>query len=192
MTTMYKLVTKNFTTRNNMYWELNKTNKATGHDNKMCTDGVLHCYSSPEQAVLFNPIHARIENPVLLKIECSDILDTDGLKYCSKEQTPIEILELPVFTTEQKVAFGIKCALLVCKDTEFVNWATAWLDGTDRTKESAVYVAESVIRSVIGSVIGSVAWSAARSAVARSAESAAEFIPKQEFALELDKIINSL
>jgi hypothetical protein len=199
MTIMYKLVTQDFTTMNDMVWKLNKTNKASGSGNKMCTDGVLHCYASPEQAALFNPIHANIENPILLKIECSIILDTDGLKYCSKEQTPIEILELPKFTLEQKVTFGIKCALLVCKDPSFVKWVNAWLDGTDRTKESAwsawsAYAAADVAWSAAAAAACGAAWSAAAAAAACGAAdaAAAEFGSKEEFAMELDKIIASL
>jgi hypothetical protein len=197
MTIMYKLVTQDFTTHNSMVWELNKTNVATGPGNKMCTNGVLHCYASPEQAVLFNPTHANIQNPVLLKITCSDILDTDGLKYCSKEQTPIEILELPVFTLDQKVTFGIRCALLVCKDAKFIKWAAAWLDGTDRTKESADAATAAAANAAAWSAAWYAAWSAAAWSAYAAADvawsaAAAELMSKQEFALELDKIISSL
>jgi hypothetical protein len=196
MTIMYKLVTPDFTTMNDMVWKLNKTNAATGKGNKMCTDGVLHCYKTPEQAVLFNHIHANIENPILMKIECSDILDTDGLKYCSKEQTPIEILELHVFTTEQRIAFGIKCALLVCKDPSFIKWANAWLDGTDRTKESAWSAAAACGAAWSAADYATAACGAADYAADYAANAAdaaaAEFGSKEEFAMELDKIIASL
>jgi hypothetical protein len=200
MTIMYKLVTQNFTTMNNTVWEIGVTNKATGSGNKMCTDGVLHCYKTPEQAALFNPIHANIKNPILMKIECSTILDTDGLKYCSKEQTPLEILELPKFTLEQRIAFGIKCALFVCKDPSFIKWATAWLDGTDRTKESAYAAAHDAAYTDATAACGAADYAAdyaanaaADAAAAGYAAAAADkFRSKDEFAMELDKIIASL
>jgi hypothetical protein len=103
----------------------------------MCTDGVLHCYSNPYLAVLFNPIHAAIKNPRIFEIECSTILDTDGLKSCSKSQTPVKEISLPQLSTNQTVAFAIKCALVVCKEAGFVSWATSWLAGEDRSYASA-------------------------------------------------------
>ena len=138
---MYKLVTQSedgvMTTMNNTRWTVGVTNKARGAGETMCSDAVLHCYSHPLLAIMFNPLHANIENPVLLEIECSEIVNTDGLKHACKEQTPIAILQLPEITTTQKVAFGIKCALLFCEDDGFMSWANKWLTGEDRSSESA-------------------------------------------------------
>lgn len=130
---MYKLVSQDMTSHNGMKWEIGKTNVALGKGNNMCTNQVLHCYKTPEQAALFNPIHACISNPILLEIECSNIVANDGLKYACKEQTPITFCNLPTFTTNQRAAFAIKCALLVYKAAPFVLWATNWLNGIGGT-----------------------------------------------------------
>ncbi len=134
---MYKLVTQQMTTQNDTKWAIGVTNKAKLSGNKMCSGAVLHCYSDPLLAALFNPIHADIENPVLLKIECSEIINSDGLKHACKEQTPLEIVTLPVISINQYVAFGIKCALKVCKDSKFIFWANKWLSGEDRSANAA-------------------------------------------------------
>ena len=85
----------------------------------------------------FNPAHADIKTPILLEIECSEIINTDGTKHACKEQTPIGVLQLPEVTTTQRIAFAIKCALLDDKDDKFILWANKWLSGEDRSRESA-------------------------------------------------------
>lgn len=137
MTIMYKLVSQKMTSRNEMEWKIGKTNKALGEGVSLCSADLLHCYISPLQAVMFNPIHANFKNPKLLKIECSAILAEDGLKYGCKEQTPLEEIALPEITTIQLVAFAVKVALEVYKDPAFEEWADNWLSGKDRSIESA-------------------------------------------------------
>jgi hypothetical protein len=162
----YKLLTQQMTSHGGMQWHIGGTNKATKSGNAMCTDQVLHCYAYPELAVLLNPVHANIKEPRLFKIHCSEIVANDGLKQACKEQTLVEELSLPVFSTTQRVAFGIKCALLVYKDQAFISWAEKWLSGEDRTVASAESAAEYA------------AWSAAEHAAesaARSAEYAARY-----------------
>jgi hypothetical protein len=161
MTIMYKLTTKFQTTYGGMKWEIGKTNRATGNSSKMCTDGLLHCYADPHLAVMFNPVHANISEALLFKVECSTILDSDGMKYGCKEQTPKELLTLPVLSTEQRVAFGIKCALLVLREDWFVKWAEDWLSGVCRGESAALSAARRA------------AWSAAYSAACSAVDSAA-------------------
>jgi len=141
-TVMYKLVTQDMKTQNNTHWEIGVTNKAKLPGTNMCSGQVLHCYSNPYLAVLFNPIHANIANPILMEIKCSPIVNTDGLKHACKEQTPIRVIPLPTLTTTQKVAFAIKCALLVCKTPLFITWAEKWLSGEDRSYAAAHYAAD--------------------------------------------------
>lgn len=137
MPTMYKLVSQDWTTHGGMKWKIGQTNKATVPGINMCTNQVLHCYKSPEQAMLLNPIHANFKNPILLEIECSEIVANDGLKYACKEQTPNKIVPLPQWTIKQKVAFAIKCALLVYRAADFVGWANDWLSGINRSADAA-------------------------------------------------------
>jgi hypothetical protein len=135
--TMFKLVTQENTTKNNTLWEIGVTNKAKQEGTKMCSGQVLHCYSDPRLAILFNPIHANIREPKLMEISCSPIVNTDGLKHACKEQTPVKFLELPTISLNQKVAFAIKCSMLVYKAAGFIAWAEKWLSGEDRTCAAA-------------------------------------------------------
>ena len=77
-------------------------------------------------------------------------------------------LVCPCDNINQKIAFGILCALEVYKDEKFRTWADSWLSGSDRSYDAAKS-AESM------------AWAAAEAAAAgvaiaraRVAESAAE------------------
>jgi hypothetical protein len=133
----YKLLTQDLTSHKDTKWELNKTITATKEGTKMCTDQVLHCYTHPLLAILFNPLHAEISNPRLFEIEIDAIVNTDGLKYASKQQTLIKELTIPEISLEQRIEFAIRVVKLVYKDTKWNTWADNWLNNTDRTKESA-------------------------------------------------------
>jgi hypothetical protein len=137
MVKMYKLTTQEHTTHNGMKWKIGQTNQAADIGNTMCTSQVLHCYVNPIQAVLLNPIHANIQNPCLFEIECSEIVNTDGLKYACKEQTPTKKIPLPSISLNQKIAIAIKLAMLVYRAASFTKWALAWLDGSDRSYAAA-------------------------------------------------------
>lgn len=169
---MYKLVSQNYKSYGGMTWEIGKTNKAKGKGNKMCTDAVLHCYSHPLLAVMFNPIHANIENPRLLEIHCSPVVATDGLKYATKTQRPVKELPLPVLSKNQRVAFAIKVALKVCKLSAFVIWANAWLDGTARSAYAAARAADATRSYAADAADAAAAAYEAAYAAARAADAA--------------------
>ena len=62
-----------------------------------------------------------------------------GLQARSKTMTDIsDISKLTAsMTPEQRVRFAILCARQVYTEPDWTRWANAWLDGTDRTYESA-------------------------------------------------------
>lgn len=135
--TMYKLLSQDMKSHGGMRWEIGKTNKATGIGVELCTDQLLHCYSDPWLAVILNPIHANIVNPRLFRISCSEIVATDGLKHGCKEQTLGSEIPLPTLSRGVVTAFGIKCALMVCKDAAFGEWARRWISNEDRSRAAA-------------------------------------------------------
>ena len=55
---------------------------------------------------------------------------------CTK-LTLLRQIDLPQITTEQRVRFGILCAKAVCDSPEWNAWADRWLDGSDRSVETA-------------------------------------------------------
>lgn len=133
----YKLLSQDLKSFNNTQWELNKTITVNIPGNTMCSKQVLHCYNHPLLAVLLNPIHADIYTPTLFEINVDEIVNNDGLKFASKSQTLVKKLSIPEISIEQKIEFGIRVAKLVSKDKIWNLWADNWLNGSDKSVESA-------------------------------------------------------
>lgn len=137
---LYKLTDKNYLTRagelNETKWGEGVTHKATGEGTKLCTSDVIHAYTSPLLAVLMNPVHADIKDPILWEAE-GEIIAAASDKVGVKELTTIRIIPLPKITQTQKIAFGILAALEVYEEESFKLWAENWLSGRDRSSESA-------------------------------------------------------
>ena len=135
MTTLYKFTTQDYKTRKGEYnetlWGENIEHNASGIG-ELCSNGWIHAYLSPELAVLLNPRHANIKNPILWECE-GDIGKSDNqLKVgCTRLKT-IRIIKTPKITTNQRVAFSILCAKSVCKDIAWNKWADAWLNNINR------------------------------------------------------------
>jgi hypothetical protein len=133
-----KLTDQDLRTYNDFQWELEKTETIDTKGGELCSNDFFHYYTDPLLAVILNPIHACIENPRIFLVKPSgETKDDNGLKMGSKELTLVEEIELPEITKVQKIAFGILCALEVCKEPDFIKWATGWLDGSDRSTERA-------------------------------------------------------
>ena len=109
---------------------------ASAEGTELCTNQVIHAYTSPLLALLLNPIHANIENPQLWEAE-GEVVATDGLKVGVKSLTTLRKIEVPAISLNQRVRFAIYCALEVCADSRFVAWANGWLNCTDRSEAAA-------------------------------------------------------
>ena len=157
----YKLTDQDYCTNSGMKWGEGVSHTAKGKGRELCTGDVIHYYTHPLLAVIFNPIHAGIDKPVLWTFRGRSVA-FDGTKGGVKKGTTLKRIPLPVVTTEQRVRFAILCALEVCKDSQFKKWAEDWLSGKDRT-ESAAWLAAALA-----------AWSAARSSAGSAAGSSAE------------------
>ena len=133
----YKLTDNDMRT-NGFQWELNKDYEIKSKGGELCTSAYFHFYLHPLLAVLHNPNHANIGNPRIFKAEVGGESLTDGqMKEGWKKAKLIKEIPLPKITVEQKIKYGIYCALEVYKDESFVNWANNWLSGKDRTVDSA-------------------------------------------------------
>ena len=142
----YKLTNQDLTTHNGCQWKL-KEWKETNGNGELCTSGWLHCYSNSLLAIIMNTRHADIKNPKLFKVEVKgETLDDHGLKEGWTRMRLVKELEIPEINITQKIAFGIYCALEeYCKDEKFVEWSNNWLNGTDRTKQSAYNTAHYIV-----------------------------------------------
>jgi hypothetical protein len=108
----------------------------------LCTAGMIHDYDDPWIAVVMNPAHAAIHNPVMYETERDGPTETDGLKCGCKRLRLVRRVDIPDVPRVQRVAFGILAAMQVCHDDVWLTWARAWLSGEDRSSTSARYAAE--------------------------------------------------
>jgi hypothetical protein len=83
---------------------------------------------------LANPVHAKVQDPRILKIESDQPWETDGLKRWTQGQcTTRDELATPVLTMDERVAWAI--CLSPHESTR--QWAINWLSGKDRSAASA-------------------------------------------------------
>ena len=138
MTIYYKLTTQEGKTKNNTQWGENLTHEATGDIKQdLCSDAWIHAYTHPLLAVLMNPVHANIKNPILWEGNGEGKAKFEPLKCGFRKFTTLRQIPLPEVTDVQKIAFGILCVKEVYKDPSWNQWADKWLSGEDRTKSSA-------------------------------------------------------
>jgi hypothetical protein len=140
----YKLTDEKMQTYNNTQWELQEWKETSGKG-ELCSPGWLHYYSDPLLAAFLNPIHAKFAAPRLFQVEVAEdakVLEDHGLKLGCTKMRLVQELQFPQVTMEQRVKFGILCALEVYDDAKFVQWAAKWLDGADRSKKAAAWAAD--------------------------------------------------
>ena len=141
----YKLTTQSMTTHDDFQWQVG-VKVTTSGEGELCGPGWLHYYDSPELAMLMNPIHADIENPIGWKVEAEGIHKLDhGLKGGCTEMTLLEQIELPDISITQRVRFSILCALAVYSEPTFVRWANYWLNNEDRSAKTAQAIATAAL-----------------------------------------------
>ena len=156
--TAYKLLDQELKSNDGQFqWEIGKTYTIDKPGNKMCSDEVFHCYNHPVLAVLFNRIHADIQNPRLFEIEVPEFVNDDKMKFASKSQKLIKEIDLPVISVEQRAEFAIRIVKLVHKNKEWNAWADKWLSGEDRSAANAY----STAHAASWSAAFSAAWAAA-------------------------------
>jgi len=82
---VYKLTDQKMQTPGGYQWEHGVTRETDGSGD-LCGSGWLHYYHDPLLAVLLNPIHADIEDPILWEAEAEGLhRDDKGLKGgCTK------------------------------------------------------------------------------------------------------------
>ena len=138
---LYKLTDQNGYTRpgkiNETLWGENVTHEAKGQGNTLCTDGVIHAYTSLYIAVLMNPHHARFNDPIAWIAE-GEVIATDHQIKCGvKSLTTVKQIPLPIISLEQRIKIAIHCSLKVYKEPKYIAWAKNWLNGKDRDIASA-------------------------------------------------------
>lgn len=156
MLTVYKLTDRDgYTQRDTPYalkWGEWVTHEASSPGTELCTSQVIHYYGSPELALLLNPIHAGITEPLVWEAEISKSVAHDGLKGGAKRLTTIQQVTIAAPTTAQRVRFAILCSLELPQVPGYCAWTRHWLDGTNRTEVAAEAVAAAVATAVTRAV----------------------------------------
>ena len=135
METIYKLTRPDGTTYGEFQWEPGKLYRFPG-GGELCTAAYAHGYRTPAMAVLMNPMHANFDSYVLWRGEGVVEID-DGTKVGLTECVLHKQIEAPLLTIEQRVEFGLRCAMLVCADPTWLWGANAWLNYTDSAAGAA-------------------------------------------------------
>ncbi len=104
----------------------------------MCSPDYIHGYADSLLAVLLNPIHANICDPLGWKIDIDGDCQHDGLKLGAKTVTTIQPIVLLAVRPDQRVRFAILCALWALHVTHisipaWESWAESCLSGDNTT-----------------------------------------------------------
>lgn len=164
MAQLIKLTNAKWETRGPTRWGPNVTHGPLSGEGGLCGPGWYHAYTSLELALMLNPIHANIANPVAWLAEGEIGISDNGLKVGCRSLTTIRIVEQPTITTEHRVRFGLLCSLKVCDNPSYARWANGWLSGEDRTVESARKAAQAAqAEAWAAAEAAEAAWAAASS-----------------------------
>jgi hypothetical protein len=177
MTKLFKLTTIDNKTRpgenNECQWGEGVTHTASG-EGYLCGPGFIHAYAtSPEVAILLNPIHADYQPFNLWECEGEVVKRDRILKVGCTKLTTIRQIPFTLPTPNQLVRAAIYMAKEVYKEPNWNQWADNWLDGKDRTKAAASIASIAAEAARAAASIASIAAEAARAAAARAAEAAA-------------------
>ena len=129
----YKLTNWQWKTHKDTKWGEGVTHETNG-EGDLCSEGWLHYYHHPVLAVLFNPIHAQIREPILWECEAEGKHKDDmGLKGGCTKLTTIKQIPLPKITQKQKLEIALRCSLQAyrwncCNDLrEWEQWVEKYL-----------------------------------------------------------------
>jgi len=143
----------------------------------LCSEHWLHAYADPLLAVLMRPVHLSDAYCVLWECEAEVVRRQADKVGCWRVRT-VRVVEPPAMTVAQRVRCAILAALEVYDEAGFVSWARGWLDGSDRSADSA-YAATYATNSAAATAAFAAYYSAnaAADAAAFAAADAAEAKP---------------
>lgn len=116
MTTLYKLTTRDGKTRKGCYnetqWGEGIKHRAKGpKDGELCSNSFIHAYEHPIIAVLMNPAHADIRQPLLWEARGKIAERNGSLKVGCRSLTTIKQIEMPKISLKQKRKIAKLCGL---------------------------------------------------------------------------------
>ena len=169
-----KLMNADGATKDETTWGDGVTHFAENQDvpMKLCANTVIHFYEDEYLAVLMNPAHGNFNPCIARRFEPSGEIISDGTKSGCRGGTTYELIELPEIELNAKIRFGILCALKVYHKKDFVEWANAWLNDTDRSRKSAAAAYADAADAYAAAADAAYAYAAAAAAAADAAAAA--------------------
>jgi hypothetical protein len=116
----YKLTDSKYQTHNNTQWGVNITHEVNVKKTKpeLCSTDVIHYYTTPTLALLLNPAHANIDNPIIWECEADQEVAADYGKSGCFQLTTKRIIKTNITDTHMhriRIRFAILCAESVLK-----------------------------------------------------------------------------
>lgn len=184
MTPKIKLLNQDLTSFGKCQWTVGEW-KTTNGEGDLCGPGWLHSYDSVELAVLLNPIHANIRDPIAYLVDVAGQEKHDrGMKSGYTQMRLIKPIPMPIYTTTSRIRFAIACSLFVYTDCgkpglapSYRQWAHDWIDGSNRSAE-----ARAAAEAAAWAAEARAAWAAEAAAWAARAAADATHVPLQRFA----------
>jgi hypothetical protein len=174
----YKWFRYNLTTYDGFQWEIGRW-KSTSGEGELCGPGWLHAFSTPLLAVLHKAGCNIDDYDLLFEVEIEGIKD-ESFKLGATRMRPLRQIEVPTLTIEQHIEYAIRVTQEAMRITNisipiWSEWATKWLDGTDRSviaayaaanaAYAAAYAANAAANAAYAADAAYAAANAARAAV---------------------------
>lgn len=93
-------------------------------------------FKDPISAILLDPIMANLPSPRLWEVD-GDVQSEYGVIEDRSTLRLIREVEIPSLPLLKKVTFAIEMAKRFPIESRWGDWASAWLDDSDRTQETA-------------------------------------------------------
>jgi len=105
-------------------------------------------YHGPQTASYMYPCYEGIKEPKLWLAAGRGLSMNEGLRSYYSQLTTTKEFAITWPTTEQRITFGILCAMNLVMHPEFREWGKKYLKGDDQTKESAHSLNEKLLKEM--------------------------------------------
>jgi len=102
-------------------------------------------YNSPQTACYMYPCYEGTKNPKLWTATGEHLAVAEGFRSKCAKLTTLNEFPITLPTNEQRINFGILCAVNVAQSPQFMEWSLKYLRGEDQTKESAQKLSDELI-----------------------------------------------
>lgn len=122
---MYLVVSKNnHFNINEIYHETN--------ENKF-----FHLYDNIEVAAMMSATYQAGLDYKIFQVTAEHLISNDGIRLVFEKVKILNEVELPKFTTEQRILFAVLCTLDVISNKFFESWANEYLTKVDQSVKTA-------------------------------------------------------